>query len=245
MIFFTCFPIALFSFIFIHFISPVKTIDFLTLTPKTYSYAQLNNINHTRNYLLTRQESSHSYLIIEIGEEPKNSSIPLSYISYSFEPYSESPSYSNFTGALFANQVDFGRTVLFASLENMNEEEGFIFSVYYLLNDFTEPINYIIKYKSCSSMDEFVAFDFINNRTINSYHLRRSAYVDFHELFSSPNGLISATYNIKFYPKINVHNIDSVYTIYQKSDLTTINQIFDYPNLNGFISQNVSLLDDN
>ena len=55
--------------------------------------------------------------------KPKNSSIPLSYISYSFEPYSESPSYSNFTGALFANQVDFGRTVLFASLENMNEEE--------------------------------------------------------------------------------------------------------------------------
>ena len=221
------------------FIIPVHTVSFITLCPKNYSYMQLNSSYTFHNYILTKQESNHSFFIIELAEEPKNASIPCSHISYAFEYYTDTPTHLNSTNITIYNETSYGKTTLIIPINTSDNK--FIFSVFYFDNTYQYPINYIIKYKSSQTQNDTVSYNF--NTTFQAYHLRQSGYIYFEEIFTSPNDVVSSVYYLKFYPKTYVRNIDTVYTIFQNSNLSIINENIDTPNLHMKITHYVSFID--
>lgn len=223
------------------FIIPIHTVSFITLHHKTYSYMQLNSSYAFHNYILTKQETHHSFFLIEIAEEPKNASLPFSYISYAVEYYTDTPTYTNSTNVTIYSESSYGKTTLIIPINNNNT---FIFSVFYVDNTtYQYPINYIIKYKSSQTRNDIVSYNF--NTTFQAYHLRRSGYIYFEEIFTSPNDIKSSLYYLKFYPKTELHNSNTVYTIYQRSNLSIINEQINTPNLHMKITYYISFKDNN
>ena len=144
---------------------------------------QLNSSHSFHNYILTKEDSSHSFFLIELAEEPKNASIPLSYISYAFEHYTEIPTHLNSTNVTISSENSYGKTTLIIPINNTDTiHNQFIFSVFYSDHTYQYPINYIIKYKSSQTENDIVSYNF--NTTFQAYHLRQSGYIYFEEIFS-------------------------------------------------------------
>ena len=189
-----------------------------------YQYKELTDAKKDETFRLNKEIEEHNIFVVEIAEEPKGNNYPLYKVDYSLEEYKDLPTYKTDV-TIRKDTIENGKHLIIAEYTGTSPLLLTLLArAHSETTTLTQPLKYIVKYKTFKSFDDVPKYSYIHKITSDISELEVS--ITFNEIITKSESVLSGDYIVEVFNFRDIPKSESIETIYTKSSLSILSKSF-------------------